>query len=299
MFVSINDCELYVEDLGPRDGPPIIAHHGGPGVGDHQSAKGAYEGLADEYRLILFDARGSGRSELQGPYTHEQWAADVEALREHFGFESFVMAGGSYGGFIALEVAIRYPDRVDAIILRDTAPDHSFMEEAIHNALNSPTASIDPALLERVMEGRTTSDEDLRDCFAALLPLYDVRQDAERDQERLQGSFHHETHNYAFSVNIPRYDLTDELPQVEIPTLVTAGRHDWITPVTASEKIHALMPRSYLRVFEDSGHSPDLEETHAFQSLIRGFLAGVALGAVGQTPATHARALSRPGAERT
>ncbi len=299
MFVSINDCELYVEDLGPRDAPPIIAHHGGPGVGGHGISKASFEGLTDEYRLIVFDARGSGRSELREPYTHEQWAGDVEALREHFGFESFIMAGGSYGGIVSLEVATRYPDRLDAIVLRDTAADDSFMEDAIHNALNSSTARIDPDVLGRVMEGRTTSDEDLRDCFAALLPLYDAEQDAERDQARMQASFHHETHNYAFSENLPSYDVTGELPQVDVPTLITAGRHDWITPVTASEKIHSLMPRSYLRVFEDSGHSPDLEEAQAFQSLVRGFLAGVALGSDRRTTAGYAHALSGRGEEAT
>jgi proline iminopeptidase len=107
MFITINDNALFVEDLGPRDGRPILIHHGGPGVGDHRSAKAAFEPLTDEYRVIVFDARGSGRSEGREPYTHEQWAADVECLRRHFGLNSFVMAGGSYGGFIAMEVAVR------------------------------------------------------------------------------------------------------------------------------------------------------------------------------------------------
>lgn len=60
-------------------------------------------------------------------------------------------------------------------------------------------------------------------------------------------------HNYAFGVNLPDYDLTDQLPSINCLTLVTVGRHDWITPVAEAEKIAAAVPGAQLVVFGHFG----------------------------------------------
>ena len=99
----------------------LIAHHGGGGIGSLAEPKATFGPLADVFRVMVFDARGCGRSEAEPPYSHAQWAADVDGLREWIGAEKIVVAGGSYGGFIAMEYAIAYPDRVSAMILRDTS----------------------------------------------------------------------------------------------------------------------------------------------------------------------------------
>ena len=131
MDVTINGCRLNVEVLGPEDGPVLIAHHGGGGIGSLAEPKATFGPLADRFRVIVFDARGCGLSEGIPPYSHEQWAADVDGLRQWIGAEQIVVAGGSYGGFIALEYAVRYPEHVSAIILRDTSADGSNLELAL------------------------------------------------------------------------------------------------------------------------------------------------------------------------
>ncbi|MEQ4301045.1 alpha/beta hydrolase [Plantactinospora sp. B6F1] len=83
------------------------------------------------------------------------------------------------------------------------------------------------------------------------------------------------THNFAFAVNQPNYDIKSLLPGISCPTLVTVGRHDWITPVERSETIVELIPDAKLVVFEHSGHSPQLEEAERFQQVVHDFLAGV------------------------
>lgn len=279
MMIEINGNKLYVEDHGPRDGFPMIVHHGAPGLGDHNEPKRAFAiPFSDKYRVIIFDARGSGRSEGKPPFTHEQWAADIDALREHFGFEQIIMAGGSYGGFMSMEYTLRYPHRVRALILRDTSADNAHHEAAIRNALSSSRVKVDPEKLARIMEGRCLSDEDMRDCFKEIQPLYNAKWDPEKDAERLkQIIFRHETHNFAFSHNLKHYDLKPLLPSIKVPTLIVVGRHDWITPVACSETIHRLIPNSRLEIFENSGHSPQLEEPEKFQALVREFLAGIGL----------------------
>ncbi len=273
MDVTINGCRLNVEVLGPEDAPVLIAHHGGGGIGSLAEPKATFGTLADRFRVIVFDARGCGLSEGIPPYSHEQWAADVEGLREWAGAEQIVVAGGSYGGFIALEYAVRYPDRVSAIVLRDTSADGSNLELAFENARNQDRVEIDWERFNRYWHGETRDDADLKQLWSELIPLYDKHYDPERSAAAVEaGYYRHEAHNWCFQHNWGSYDLTADLPAVTAPTLVTVGRYDWVTPVSSSETIASLLPHAELVVFENSGHSPQNEERELFQATLRGFL---------------------------
>lgn len=280
MLLDINGNQLFVRELGAPDAPVLIVHHGAPGLGSHAEPLASFGPFADEYRVIVFDARGSGQSGGNPPFTHEQWAADVDALREWAGAEQIVMAGGSYGGFIAMEYAIRYPDRVRALVLRDTSPDNSNEELARANALATTRVELDLDKFYRIMEGRVTSDEDLRECWAEILPLYDHVYDPAAVAAKVAATpYRYQTHNWAFTENMPHYDLTEQLGAIRCPTLVTVGRGDWITPVACSEKIVSLVPDSRLVIFEESGHSPQIEEAEKFQRVVRSFLRSLPAGA--------------------
>ncbi len=275
MFVTINGNRLNVEVMGPEDGTLLIAHHGAPGLGTMAEPRSTFGPLSDTYKVLVFDARGSGQSDGNGPFTHEQWVADVDGLREWAGAERFVVAGGSYGGFIAMEYAIAHPQRLLAMVLRDTSPDHENESMARANALSSARVELDMGRFERIMDGKTHDDADLRTCWAEILPLYDHVYDPKAVQRKVEATtYRYQTHNWAFTQNMPRYDITADLPAVTCPTLVTVGRDDWITPVACSEKIASLIDGSRLEVFEKSGHSPQIEEAERFQRLVRDFLAG-------------------------
>jgi proline iminopeptidase len=120
-------------------------------------------------------------------------------------------------------------------------------------------------------------DDDLRDCWREILPLYDYHYDPAAVERRVEETpYRYRAHNYAFSVNIPNYDLKPALPGISCPTLITVGRTDWITPVECSQTIAELIPDSRLVVFEKSGHSPQIEEAEAWTKVVREFLAEVA-----------------------
>ena len=272
-MIMINGNRLAVEVMGPPDAPVILTHHGAPGLGSRAEPRASFGRLADEYRVLVFDARGSGQSEGLLPYSHEQWAADLEGLREWIGVDQVCVAGGSYGGFMAMEYAIRYPQRVSAMVLRDTAADNNHAELARHNALASDRVRIDMEKFDRIDSGRVRDNEDLADCWREILPLYDFEYDPEAVERKAQTTpYRFEAHNYAFSTNLPGWDITEQLRDLQVPTLITVGRTDWITPVSCSETISALMPESRLVIFEKSGHSPQLEEAEAWTATVRAFL---------------------------
>jgi len=271
--VRINGNELAVEVLGPEGAPVILTHHGAPGLGSRAEPRASFGRLADQYRVVVFDARGSGESEGAGVFSHEQWAADLDGLREWIGADTVAIAGGSYGGFMAMEYAIRYPERVKAMVLRDTSPDNSNAHLARQNALASDRVTIDMEKFDRIDTGRVRDNEDLKDCWREILPLYDYTYDPAAVEKKVEATpYRYEAHNYAFSVNLPNYDLKPRLPEISVPTLITVGRTDWITPVSCSETIADLIPDSRLVVFEKSGHSPQIEEAEAWTKVVREFL---------------------------
>jgi proline iminopeptidase len=225
------------------------------------------------FRVLVFDARGCGRSEAVPPYSHAQWAADLDALRAWAGAEQCVVAGGSYGGFIAMEYAVAFPDRVLAMVLRDTSADSSNLALAYDNARHQDRVPIDWEHFDRYWGGRVRDDDELKSLWAELIPLYDFDYDAEKSAAAVEaGIYRHEAHNWCFQHNMGVYDLKPQLPSVTCPTLVTVGRTDWVTPVAMSETIAELVPDARLVVFERSGHSPQVEERDLFNATVREFL---------------------------
>ena len=274
MFVTINGADLNVEVYGPQDAPVLIAHHGGGGIGSLAEPRQTFGPLSDIFRVIVYDARGCGMSEGVPPYSHTQWAADLDGLREWAGAEQIVVAGGSYGGIIAMEYALAYPGRVRAMILRDTLADWSNMAAARENAETQTRVQVDWENFDRYWSGNIRDDADLKACWAELIPLYDVDYDPVAAAANVEAGFYrHEAHNWCFQQNALTYDLKPTLPTLTCPTLVTVGRADWVTPVASSETIASLIPNAELVVFENSGHSPQVEEAELFQKTMREFLA--------------------------
>ena len=118
MKINVNDITLDVSVDGPGDAPVMIAHHGGPGIGSAVQVRPQFMPFSAVARVVTYDARGSGSSPLVPPYTHRQWAADVDAVRAGLGVDKIIMRGHSYGGFIALEYKLRYPAACPASYLR-------------------------------------------------------------------------------------------------------------------------------------------------------------------------------------
>ncbi len=291
MYATVNDAELYYEVHGSESDPAILSLHGGPGIGDHQKGKEAFEPLTDNYRLVVYDHRGCGQSSLTKPYSNEQYARDAEALRQHLDLGEIVVIGGSYGGFITQEYASRFQEQLAGIVLRDTAATPEFELAAQENAKetfpdmkarNFDVPDITWEEFMAVMDGNVDSDEQFRRVFHGMLPLYAPSLDefdAEAARESIaETTFHHETHNVMFTEAYPNMDYTDDLPDVDVPALVTVGRNDWITPPAASVEIADLLPDSRLVVFESSGHSPNLDQGDQYIARVREFLAEIGYG---------------------
>ncbi len=273
---AVNGIRLQVESQG--SGPSILTLHGAPGIGNRVDDVELWKAIAqDGYRVVSYDQRGSGASDLSPPFSHEQLTADAEALRSRLGLGKIVLFGHSYGGFLAQEYALRYSGNLAGLILGDTAASNSFQDRSMKRALASGLPGITPEGLKRLFGGDVHSDEEFRDMYKAILPLYTESPPPRDVIEKIIAGipFHYLTHNWAFSRNQPVFDLRPRLSSIRVPTLVLVGRLDWITPVEAAEEIARGIPGSKLVIFEHSGHSPQAEEKEKWLAAVRSFLAEV------------------------
>src|ERR1700760_4023043 len=113
--------ELYVESIGREGGIPAVYLHGGPGSGCQPDHRRLFD--PERFHAVLFDQRGAGRSRPKGSREHNttpHLIADMELIREKFGFERWMVVGGSWGATLALAYAQAHPERVTGIVLRAT-----------------------------------------------------------------------------------------------------------------------------------------------------------------------------------
>ncbi|WLD93051.1 alpha/beta fold hydrolase [Alkalihalobacillus sp. AL-G] len=273
MIREINGCSLYYEIYGEGNDDTIFFIHGGPGLGDCRGDVQTFLDLSDRFQTVFLDMRGSGRSADVPPFTHEQWIDDIDALRAELGLDQIILHGSSYGGFIVQEYALKYPKHTKAILLNVTAADNEHHNLAIQNAMSSNLEGIDEAGLTRLFEGKVLSNEDFRTLYGAILPLYTIEQDLEAQKKKLdQIHYHFQTHNDAFQQNLKQFDLKDRLHEIKVPTLVTAGQHDWITPPVCSEDIIKRIPHANYVLFEHYGHSLVREQGSTYKQVVRQFL---------------------------
>jgi len=282
MRAKIRDTEIFFDVEGASlvpDGPRLVERptafllHGGPG-GDHSGFKPAFSPLAERMQLVYVDHRGQGRS-ARGPketYTLDNNVDDLEALRQYLGLGKVVIIGVSYGGMVALAYASRYPDSVSHLIAVVTTPSHQFLDRA-KAILTERGTDEQRAMGDILWAGAFESEEQLQHYYEVMGPLYSLKFDPVKAAEgRARGIRSVDAINEGFGGFLRTYDVRADLHKITAPTLVIAGRHDWICPPDQSEEIARLIPHADLRIFENSSHSVAADEHDALMDLIRGFL---------------------------
>ncbi|MFZ9632257.1 MAG: alpha/beta fold hydrolase [Alphaproteobacteria bacterium] len=276
IYFDVEGMGLVPEGARMVERPVAFVIHGGPG-GDHTGFKPALTPLAERMQLVYFDHRGQGRSAKGDPatYTLDENVEDMEALRQHLGLGPIVSIGTSYGGMVAMAHAARYPRSVSHLVLVVTAAHAGFNARARQIVAERGTAE-QKEVAAQLWAGELDTPEKLRRYYDVMGPLYSRSHDpvaAKAGRDR--GILSPEALNRAFAPGgfLQHYDLRPELARIVAPTLILAGRHDWICPPEFSEEIHRLVPGSDLRIFEESSHSIRADEPRKMIDAIAGFVA--------------------------
>jgi proline iminopeptidase len=273
--MQVRDKSLYVEVVG--EGPPLLLMHGGPGL-DHISLS-PFRQLADRHTIVFYDQRCNGRSS-GAPVTSmtlDNLTADADSLRENLGFERWSVLGHSFGGHVALEYVLRYPERVSKLVLLDTAGDARWSQE--HAAIvlaDRGYGAATVAVARRFYNGRIDKKEFVRAALR-LLPAYDHRFSLARlAREMLEGGWRQRARPEAliFGGQMLRgWTVMHRLGEIHVPTLVIAGHDDFLFPPESQALLAAGIPNARLRIIERAGHNPQTERPAQTLSAVAGFLA--------------------------
>lgn len=241
---------------------PKVLNIGGTG-GDLRTSAPERLPLNDRFTVLSFDQRGLGQtSKPAGPYTMADYADDAAALLEAVGWSSAHVVGTSFGGMVALNLALRHPEVIDRLVLCCTSP-----------------GGVAPSYpFERLAE------MEPEERFATRMSLLDTRWDPDAVEpipnlgatlthvESAQGARGGELDAEAaaglrWQIQARAgHDVVDDLAGIGHPTLVCAGEFDGVAPLRNAEMLVDRMPDARLEVF-DGGHLFQAQDPRAFDAI--------------------------------
>jgi len=269
--MQLNGTELFVIRHG--EGAPILTLHG-PGF-DHTILRQWLDPLGVDHELVFYDQRGCGRSRREdlSAVTDRTWVEDADAVRRGLGFEQVVVFGHSYGGCLAQEYALAYPERVGGLILCATTPAFDYAEAMMANARMRATPEQFDAILQ-AFGAPAKDDAAFQEAWLRITPVY-----FHRYHPRFGDALNRDIQFSAAASNrllfhcLPRFSTLSRLQRIEAPTLLLAGASDWVTPADhGANRLAAGIPGAAFHMFEASGHFPFIEERDRFLSTVKGWL---------------------------
>lgn len=261
--VKVNDISIYYRTVGK--GTPLVMLMGFTGNSDWWSEQMIAD-LSKDFKLILLDNRGSGRSDIgKRLYTMRRFADDTIALMDSLGIESAHILGVSMGGMIAQEIAINYPERVNQLVLgctgcgprrgailskeRMSLWKRYLFEPKIRQLNFAANLFFSQAYLE------TGPREEMLK-FAAQMSIAPITVEGRAHQ---LGA-------------ILRFNSYSRLPTLKNQTLIIAGSQDYIIPIKNSHILAMQIPNSELVIFDGPGHAFFIEVADKTVSAISNFL---------------------------
>jgi pimeloyl-ACP methyl ester carboxylesterase len=266
-WVPAGGSPVNVVDLG--EGPPIVWVHGLGG--SWQNWLEQLPTFAERHRCVALDLPGFGASPMpEEDLSIPGYGRRLGAVMDALGIESAVLVGNSMGGFIAAELAVQSPQRVEKLVLVSAAG------ISTEHFLRRPLVTA--ARLTRYgavwVGGRShelTRRPRARRLIASVVIRYPHRLPAALVAEQVRGTG---KPGFVGALDaLISYRIRDRLGEIEVPTLIVWGTGDRLVPVRDADSFERRIPEARKTIFEDTGHLPQLERPAAFNAVLRDFLA--------------------------
>ena len=220
------------------------------------------EPLADDFRVLFYDNRGIGDSDVpEGPYTARQLAEDAVAVLDSAGVEHATVVGTSLGGMAAQELALGFAERVDRLVLACTTPGgvnaHAMPQQTVDLMLQAPTLAPEVALRRFVENALAPGASE-----ALVERIYALRLANPFDPKGWQAQA-------AAGVG---FDALERIPEIEAPTLVVTGTEDVVVDPRNSDLLSERIPNARLERVP-GGHLFFWEDPTRFVTLVKEFVA--------------------------
>jgi 3-oxoadipate enol-lactonase len=222
--------------------------------------------LSKECEVLAHDQRGLGLTSIpEGPYTMAQYAADAAALLDHVGWKTCVVIGMSFGGMVAQEFAVTFPERVERLALLCTSAGGSAGSSFPLHELSVLSTKERAEKMVTINDTRFTPEWlATHSADAQMINMFNDFAAIPKDSEVIRGEhLQLEARKY--------HDVVDRLHRIVAPTFIAAGKFDGLAPSVNSEAILELIPDATLSVYE-GGHILLAQDPAAIRE-IRTFLA--------------------------
>lgn len=261
-YAPVNGAQVYYEMAG--EGTPLILLHAG--VADGRMWDEQFAVFARQYRVIRFDYRGFGRSVMPpGDFCNY---ADVAGLLDYLDAPQAIVVGISYGGLIALDFALAYPERVSALVLGAPSISGAAPSERIRQFWQAEDAAIERGDLDEAVEVNLRAWVD---------GIYREPDEVNTAVRQKVGLMQHEI----FAIDIPD-DVTEvgleppaygRIADIAAPTLILVGDLDLPEKVEQARWLTEQMPQGQLAAIPGAAHMLNMEAPVLFNELVLGFLA--------------------------
>jgi 3-oxoadipate enol-lactonase len=240
------------------EGPPLFLFHSL--LSDRASFDAIVPELSKSYRVIVPELPGFGRSQAVGGGLAGVADRMADAVRDAAGSKDAIVLGNGYGGFVALQMAIRHPKIATRLVLADCGA--AFSEPGREAFRNMAAAS-------RAKGLSAITDVAMRRLFA---PDFQAEHpDLMRDRREAFLNTDADVFRAACDA-LAGLDLRPELGQVKVPVLVLVGEHDEATPPPMSHELAAGLPQAHLEIVPGCAHVPQLQSPALFLEMIGDFL---------------------------
>ena len=244
-------------------GPRVLFFNGSGG--SIEGSQLLINAFAKTFQVLVHDQRGLGKTSVPaGPYTMADYANDAAALLDHIGWQTTNVIGLSFGGMVAQEFGVTYPERIQRLVLMCTsAGGIAGSSYPLHQLAQLPTFERNTAL--RLLTDTRFTDEWIAEhpVEAEIMSFQEDRPDTQKTKLQILGE------RLQLEARMG-HDVADRLHLISVPTLITAGRFDGIAPMANSQAIAERIPHSTLNVYE-GGH-PFLSQDRQAMRDIRTFL---------------------------
>ena len=275
-FTTADGRKLSYRRMGR--GPVLVCHPGGPGLAS--TYMGDVAGLWERFTLVVLNPRGtdgSDRPSDRGAYHVDEYASDLEELRQHLGLETMMLLGFSHGGLVAQAYASASPSRVSRLVLAGTAARFGPEQEAATKA-SKDKRSGESWYADAVAAGQEdldlATDEQIRDNMFRGMPFWFAHFGPA--EAGYVDTLRSETINgdalRAFGEELESLDLRGRLGDITAPTLVITGDEDYVCGPVCAVEISAAIRGAREVIVGDSGHMIFIEQPQAFHDEVAGFL---------------------------
>lgn len=268
--VRVRDVNLYYEIHGTGDPLLMIMGLGGSALAWEPAMIAE---LAGSFRTIIFDNRGTGRSDKpRQEYSITGMADDAAALLDAIGVSRAHIFGVSMGGMIAQEFALHHSARVQTLALGCTTAGG-------RNAVPAPPESMKILMAPR--DGLSDADIMRRAWPLGYTPAY-IRDHRDVLEATIERVLQHPTPAHAYKLQLDatfKFKTFDRLPQITAPTLVITGSEDVLIPPGNAKIIADRIPGAELKIIDGAGHQFFSERYGEFVAALTPFLRAHPIGA--------------------